>query len=130
MSLSLKELTHELLAAYTELHRFLSHHLDNPHEAADVAQASFERVYAHALGRAGGQPQSVRRGRDDTAPSPRDPASPHDPATGQGAADPAPVYAGLDSAADIRPVSLSGLGADVARGPRTAVPGGTRSSGG
>jgi RNA polymerase sigma factor (sigma-70 family) len=49
MSLSLKELTDELLAAYTELHRFLSHRLDNPHEAADVAQASFERVYAHAL---------------------------------------------------------------------------------
>ncbi|MEX0803697.1 MAG: sigma-70 family RNA polymerase sigma factor [Candidatus Binatia bacterium] len=39
----------ELLTAYTELSRFLSRRLRNPHDAADVAQSSFERVYTHAL---------------------------------------------------------------------------------
>jgi DNA-directed RNA polymerase specialized sigma24 family protein len=38
-----------LLAAYTELHHFLARRLDNPHDAADVEQSSFERVYVQAL---------------------------------------------------------------------------------
>jgi RNA polymerase sigma-70 factor (ECF subfamily) len=49
VGLSLKELTEELLAAYVELRRVLSRRLGNTHDAADVAQSSFERVYAHAL---------------------------------------------------------------------------------
>lgn len=49
MGLSLKELTEELLTAYAELRRVLSRRLGNAHDAADVAQSSFERVYAHAL---------------------------------------------------------------------------------
>jgi RNA polymerase sigma factor (sigma-70 family) len=39
----------ELLAAYTELRRFLTRRLGNPDDAADVAQLSFERVYARSL---------------------------------------------------------------------------------
>lgn len=49
MSRSLKALTDELLAAYTDLCCWLGRRLGNPHEAADVAQSSFERVYTHAL---------------------------------------------------------------------------------
>jgi RNA polymerase sigma-70 factor (ECF subfamily) len=45
---SLQELTDELVAAYAELRRVLARRLGNVHDAADVAQSSFERVYAHA----------------------------------------------------------------------------------
>ncbi|MCW5575551.1 MAG: sigma-70 family RNA polymerase sigma factor [Burkholderiales bacterium] len=38
-----------MVAAYAELRRFLVHRLRNVDDAADVAQASFERVYACAL---------------------------------------------------------------------------------
>jgi DNA-directed RNA polymerase specialized sigma24 family protein len=39
----------ELLSAYVELRRFLGRRLANPDDAADVAQSSFERVYARGL---------------------------------------------------------------------------------
>jgi RNA polymerase sigma factor (sigma-70 family) len=39
----------ELLTAYVELRRFLGRRLGNPHDAAEVAQSSFERVYARGL---------------------------------------------------------------------------------
>jgi RNA polymerase sigma factor (sigma-70 family) len=42
-------LIEELLSAYTELRGALTRRLRNPEDAADVAQSSFERVYAHAL---------------------------------------------------------------------------------
>jgi RNA polymerase sigma factor (sigma-70 family) len=41
--------TEELLFAYAELRRYLSRRLGNPDDAADVAQSSFERVFAHSL---------------------------------------------------------------------------------
>lgn len=47
--MNLKELTEELVAAYGKLRRFLLRRLSNSEDAADVAQSSFERVYAHAL---------------------------------------------------------------------------------
>jgi RNA polymerase sigma-70 factor (ECF subfamily) len=49
VSRSLQELIDELLAAYKELHGVLARRLGNVHEADDVAQTSFERVYAHML---------------------------------------------------------------------------------
>lgn len=42
-------LLEELLIAYSELRRFLGRRLRDPNDAADVAQSSFERVYAHGL---------------------------------------------------------------------------------
>jgi len=42
-------LIEELLAAYNDLMRFLARRLGNADDAADVAQSSFERVYAHSL---------------------------------------------------------------------------------
>jgi RNA polymerase sigma factor (sigma-70 family) len=39
----------ELLLAYAELRRYLLRRLGNPQDAADVAQSSFERVFAHSL---------------------------------------------------------------------------------
>lgn len=45
----MNQLTDDLIAAYAELRRFLLRRLGNPDDAADVAQSSFERVYAHAL---------------------------------------------------------------------------------
>jgi RNA polymerase sigma factor (sigma-70 family) len=47
--LNIQEICDELLAAYDELRHFLSRRLRNADDAADVAQSSFERVYAHAL---------------------------------------------------------------------------------
>ncbi len=47
--MNIKEIGDELLAAYDELRRFLAGRLRNADDAADVAQSSFERVYAHAL---------------------------------------------------------------------------------
>jgi RNA polymerase sigma factor (sigma-70 family) len=45
----MKLIIEELLSAYAELRRYLSRRLRNPDDAADVAQSSFERVYAHGL---------------------------------------------------------------------------------
>jgi RNA polymerase sigma-70 factor (ECF subfamily) len=59
MSLSFKELTDELLTAYAELCRFLARRLGNTHDAADVAQSSFERAYAHALAAPMRSPRAV-----------------------------------------------------------------------
>lgn len=47
--MNLTEIGIELLAAYAELKTFLLRRLHNADDAADVAQSSFERVYAHAL---------------------------------------------------------------------------------
>lgn len=47
--MNIKEIGDELLAAYAELRQFLLRRLRNAEDAADVAQSSFERVYAHAL---------------------------------------------------------------------------------
>jgi RNA polymerase sigma-70 factor (ECF subfamily) len=49
----------ELLAAYNDLRRFLSSRLSNPHDAADVAQSSFERVYVHGLSAAIASPRAL-----------------------------------------------------------------------
>lgn len=47
--MTIREITEELLGAYGELRRFLVRRLRNADDAADLAQSSFERVYAHAL---------------------------------------------------------------------------------
>jgi RNA polymerase sigma-70 factor (ECF subfamily) len=39
----------ELLSSYNDLTRFLTRRLGNRHDADDLAQSSFERVYAHSL---------------------------------------------------------------------------------
>lgn len=39
----------ELLTSYKELRSYLTSRLRNPDDAADIAQSSFERVYAHAM---------------------------------------------------------------------------------
>lgn len=49
----------ELLAAYAELKRSLSRRLGNVHDAQDLAQSSFERVYAHALTFPIGSPRAL-----------------------------------------------------------------------
>jgi RNA polymerase sigma factor (sigma-70 family) len=50
----LREVVQELLAAYRDLRRHLAHELRNPDDAADIAQSSFERVYARATTSPGG----------------------------------------------------------------------------
>ena len=45
----MRDLVQELLAHYADLRRQLTRDLRDPHYAADIAQSSFERVYAHAL---------------------------------------------------------------------------------
>ena len=49
----------ELLTAYNDLRRFLSSRLSNPHDAADIAQSSFERVYVHGLSAAIASPRGL-----------------------------------------------------------------------
>ena len=44
----LRHVVQDLLDAYRDLRRYLSHELRNPDDAADIAQSSFERVYARA----------------------------------------------------------------------------------
>jgi RNA polymerase sigma-70 factor (ECF subfamily) len=43
----LKQITEELLQAYTDLRRYLTRELRNAEDAADVAQSSFERTLVH-----------------------------------------------------------------------------------
>lgn len=45
----MRDLVHELLTHYGDLHRQLTRDLKDPHYAADIAQSSFERVYAQAV---------------------------------------------------------------------------------
>ncbi|HWT20543.1 MAG TPA: RNA polymerase sigma factor [Variovorax sp.] len=45
----MRDLVQELVAHYADLRRQLTRDLRDPHYAADIAQSSFERVYAHAL---------------------------------------------------------------------------------
>ena len=49
----------ELLAAYTEVRRWLTRRLGNAHDAADIAQSSFEQVYAYATGTAVAAPRAL-----------------------------------------------------------------------
>ncbi|SDP62336.1 RNA polymerase sigma-70 factor, ECF subfamily [Rhodoferax sp. OV413] len=51
----MRDLVQELVAHYADLRRQLTRDLRDPHYAADIAQSSFERVYAQAL-----------KSRDDT----------------------------------------------------------------
>ena len=45
----MRDLVQELVAHYADLRRQLTRDLRDPHYAADIAQSSFERVYANAL---------------------------------------------------------------------------------
>lgn len=45
----MRDLIHELVTHYGDLRRQLTRDLKDPHHAADIAQSSFERVYAHAV---------------------------------------------------------------------------------
>jgi RNA polymerase sigma-70 factor (ECF subfamily) len=45
----MRDLVQELVAHCADLRRQLTRDLRDPHYAADIAQSSFERVYAHAL---------------------------------------------------------------------------------
>ncbi|KLN55460.1 RNA polymerase sigma factor [Variovorax paradoxus] len=45
----MRDIVQELVAHYADLRRQLTRDLRDPHYAADIAQSSFERVYAHAL---------------------------------------------------------------------------------
>lgn len=47
--MNIRDIGDELVAAYAELRTFLTRRLRNADDAADLAQSSFERVYAHAL---------------------------------------------------------------------------------
>lgn len=49
----LAKMIDELLTSYRELRLYLTSRLRNPDDAADIAQSSFERVYAHAMPVAG-----------------------------------------------------------------------------
>lgn len=55
----LKQITDELLAAYGELRGYLVRQLGDPHAAADVAQASFERALAYGGARAISAPRAL-----------------------------------------------------------------------
>ncbi|HEX7864971.1 MAG TPA: RNA polymerase sigma factor [Variovorax sp.] len=50
----MRDLVQELVAHYADLRRQLTRDLRDPHYAADIAQSSFERVYAAALKARGG----------------------------------------------------------------------------
>lgn len=45
----MRDLVQELVAHYADLRRQLTRDLRDPHYAADIAQSSFERVYAQAM---------------------------------------------------------------------------------
>ncbi|ADP16463.1 RNA polymerase sigma factor, sigma-70 family protein 5 [Achromobacter xylosoxidans A8] len=49
---TIREFVDELLGHYRDLQRHLRYQLRNPDDAADIAQASFERVYANGLNNA------------------------------------------------------------------------------
>lgn len=49
---TVREFVDELLGHYRDLQRHLNYQLRNPDDAADIAQASFERVYANGLNQA------------------------------------------------------------------------------
>ena len=49
----MRDLVQELVAHCADLRRQLARELRDPHHAADIAQSSFERVYAQATGRRG-----------------------------------------------------------------------------
>ncbi|WCM87217.1 RNA polymerase sigma factor [Acidovorax sp. NCPPB 3576] len=53
----MRDLIHELVAHYGDLRRHLTYELRDPHYAADIAQSSFERVYAQAVGAKGSAPR-------------------------------------------------------------------------
>jgi len=55
----LKQITEELLAAYGELRGYLVRQLGDPHAAADVAQASFERALVYGGSREIAAPRAL-----------------------------------------------------------------------
>jgi RNA polymerase sigma-70 factor (ECF subfamily) len=55
----LKQITDELLAAYGELRGYLVRRLGDPHAAADVAQASFEKALAYGGARSISAPRAL-----------------------------------------------------------------------
>lgn len=57
----MRDLVQELVAHYADLRRQLTRDLRDPHYAADIAQSSFERVYAQAM-------KSIGAARSDAAP--------------------------------------------------------------
>ena len=57
----MRDLVQDLVAHYGDLRRQLTRELKDPHYAADIAQSSFERVYAQAL--------KLRPGRSSSAAS-------------------------------------------------------------
>lgn len=56
----MRDLVQELVAHYSDLRRQLTRDLRDPHHAADIAQSSFERVYAQALKSRGGTSGDTR----------------------------------------------------------------------
>jgi RNA polymerase sigma factor (sigma-70 family) len=56
----MRNLIQELVGHYGELRRQLSRDLKDPHQAADIAQSSFERVFAHVSHERGGIVESPR----------------------------------------------------------------------
>ncbi|GKS74490.1 sigma-70 family RNA polymerase sigma factor [Acidovorax sp. SUPP950] len=59
----MRDLIHELVTHYGDLRRHLTYELRDPHYAADIAQSSFERVYAQAVAAKGSA------ARESAAPS-------------------------------------------------------------
>lgn len=58
----MRDLVQELVAHYADLRRQLTRDLRDPHYAADIAQSSFERVFAQAT-----KPRGTARGGADAA---------------------------------------------------------------
>jgi len=59
----LAKMIDELLTSYRELRSYLTSRLRNPDDAADIAQSSFERVYAHAMPAAGAPTMQIQSPR-------------------------------------------------------------------
>ena len=56
----MRDLIQELMAHYGDLRRQLTRELKDPHNAADIAQSSFERVYTQALQKDGRADRGAR----------------------------------------------------------------------
>ncbi len=58
----MRDLVQELVAHYADLRRHLTRDLRDPHYAADIAQSSFERVYAQAIKSRDAEPDAQHSG--------------------------------------------------------------------
>ncbi|WP_198086462.1 RNA polymerase sigma factor [Variovorax sp. E3] len=67
----MRDLVQELVAHYADLRRQLTRDLRDPHYAADIAQSSFERVYAQAM-KARGAAARSDSAADGDAPASKD----------------------------------------------------------